>query len=128
LLLQEFYTIRLERQLVERIDFDLLFRWFVGLGMDDPVWDATTLTKNREAFGCAKAVAGLRKARQHGLPKTDWQFVFAMVAYNLVRLPRLLGMTAIRPHPRHAKPPARLHQRHPTLANSTQKGDNPANP
>jgi transposase len=48
LLLQALYTIRSERQLVERIDFDLLFRWFVGLGMDDPVWDATTFTKNRD--------------------------------------------------------------------------------
>ncbi|MCW3477484.1 IS5 family transposase [Limobrevibacterium gyesilva] len=48
LLLQAFYTIRSERQLVERIDFDLLLRWFVGLGMDDPVWDATTFTKNRD--------------------------------------------------------------------------------
>jgi transposase len=48
LLLQAFYTIRSERQLVERIEFDLLFRWFVGLGVDDPVWDATTFTKNRD--------------------------------------------------------------------------------
>ena len=48
LLLQAFYTIRSERQLVERIEFDLLFRWFVGLGMDHPVWDATTFTKNRD--------------------------------------------------------------------------------
>jgi transposase len=48
LLLQAFYSIRSERQLVERIAFDLLFRWFVGLGMDDPVWDATTFTKNRD--------------------------------------------------------------------------------
>ena len=48
LLLQAFYTIRSERQLVERIDFDLLFRWFVGLGVDDPVWDATTFSKNRD--------------------------------------------------------------------------------
>jgi transposase len=47
LLLQAFCTIRSERQLVERIDFDLLFRWFVGLGMDDPVWNATSFTKNR---------------------------------------------------------------------------------
>src|SRR5712671_6591209 len=43
LLLQAFYSIRSERQLVERIDHDLLFRWFVGLGIEDPVWDATTL-------------------------------------------------------------------------------------
>jgi len=252
LLLQAFFSIRSERQLVERIDFDLLFRWFVGLGVDDPVWDATTFTKNRdrllagevasrflatvlaqpkvrallssehfsvdgtlleawastksfrpkdgsgpppdagrngeqdfrgqkrsndthasttdpdarlaalhlvephadrprkitlggdkgfdtqdfvaelreinvtphlaqntsgrrsaidgrttrhpgyavsqrirkrieEAFGWAKTVAGLRKARHRGLPKIDWQFTFAMAAYNLVRLPKLLG-------------------------------------
>jgi transposase len=43
-----FFWIRSERQLVERIDFDLLFRWFVGLGVDDPVWDATTFTKNHD--------------------------------------------------------------------------------
>jgi transposase len=48
LLLQAFYSLRSERQLVERIEFDLLFRWFVGLGVDDPVWDATTFTKNRD--------------------------------------------------------------------------------
>src|SRR5271168_2518850 len=48
LLLQAFYSIRSERQLVERIEYDMLFRWFVGLGIDDPVWDATTFTKNRD--------------------------------------------------------------------------------
>src|SRR6202051_1409784 len=48
LLLQAFYSLRSERQLVERIDYDLLFRWFVGLGIEDPVWDATTFTKNRD--------------------------------------------------------------------------------
>jgi transposase len=48
LLLQAFYSIRSERQLVERIDYDLLFRWFVGLGIEDTVWDATTFTKNRD--------------------------------------------------------------------------------
>ena len=48
LLLQAFYSIRSERQLVERIDTDLLLRWFVGLGIEDPVWSATTFTKNRD--------------------------------------------------------------------------------
>ena len=47
-LLQMFYTIRSERQLVERLEFDLLFRWFVGLGVDDPVFDATSFCKNRD--------------------------------------------------------------------------------
>jgi transposase len=48
LLLQVFYGIRSERQLMEQLDYNLLYRWFVGLAPDDPVWDATTFTKNRE--------------------------------------------------------------------------------
>ena len=48
MLLQAFYSIRSERQLMERLDFDLLFRWFVGLGIDDPVWDHSTFSKNRD--------------------------------------------------------------------------------
>ncbi len=48
LLLQILYTIRSERLLMEQLDYNLLFRWFVGLEMDDPVWDATTFSKNRE--------------------------------------------------------------------------------
>lgn len=48
MLLQAFYSIRSERQLMERIEFDLLFRWFVGLGIDDPVWDHSTFSKNRD--------------------------------------------------------------------------------
>jgi transposase len=46
-LLQLLYSIRSERQLMERMEFDLLFRWFVGLGVDDAVWDASTFSKNR---------------------------------------------------------------------------------
>jgi transposase len=48
LLLQSLYTIRSERQLMEQLDYNLLFRWFVGLNMDDEVWNATTFTKNRD--------------------------------------------------------------------------------
>jgi transposase len=48
LLLQILYSLRSERLLMERLDHDLLFRWFVGLNMDDPVWDATVYSKNRE--------------------------------------------------------------------------------
>jgi transposase len=48
LLLQLLYSLRSEALLMERIDFDLLFRWFVGLNPDDPVWDATVFTKNRD--------------------------------------------------------------------------------
>ena len=48
LLLQTLYTIRSERQLMEQLDCNRLFRWFVGLGLDDPVWSATTFTKHRD--------------------------------------------------------------------------------
>jgi transposase len=48
LLLQVLYTVRSERLLLEQLDYNLLFRWFVGLNMDDPVWDATVFSKNRE--------------------------------------------------------------------------------
>lgn len=47
LLLQAFYGIRSERQLMEQLDYNLLYRWFLGLSSDDPVWDPTTFTKNR---------------------------------------------------------------------------------
>src|SRR4029077_15691105 len=48
LLLRALYTIRSERQLIEQINYNHLFRWFVGLGMDDAVWAPTTFTKNRD--------------------------------------------------------------------------------
>jgi transposase len=48
MLLQAFYSIRSERQLMERLEYDLLFRWFVGLGVDDAVWDHSTFSKNRD--------------------------------------------------------------------------------
>jgi transposase len=48
MLLQAFYSVRSERQLMERLEFDLLFRWFVGLGVDQPVWDHSTFSKNRD--------------------------------------------------------------------------------
>jgi transposase len=48
MLLQAFYGVRSERQLMERLEFDLLFRWFVGLGVDDAVWDHSTFSKNRD--------------------------------------------------------------------------------
>jgi transposase len=48
LLLQMLYSIRSERLLMEELDYSVLYRWFVGLTLDDPIWDATTFTKNRD--------------------------------------------------------------------------------
>lgn len=72
LLLQVLYSIRSERLLMEQLDYNLLFRWFVGLNMDDPIWDVTVFTKNRERL-LAGAIAQaffdqvLAQARQRGL-------------------------------------------------------------
>jgi transposase len=72
LLLQVLYSTRSERLLMEQLDYNLLFRWFVGLNMDDAVWDPTVFTKNRErllAGDVAQAffVRVLAQARQLGL-------------------------------------------------------------
>ena len=48
MLLQAFYSIRSERLLMERLEFDLLFRWFVGIGVDDAAWDHSVFSKNRD--------------------------------------------------------------------------------
>src|ERR1022692_1916116 len=71
-LLMVLFSIRSERQLMEQMNYNLLFRWFVGLEMDDPVWDVTVFTKNRERL-IAGAVsqqllcAVLDEAREHDL-------------------------------------------------------------
>src|SRR3569832_117944 len=76
LLLQVLYTIRSERMLVEQLNYNLLFRWFVGLGMDDPVWVATVFTKNRDrllAGGVAQAFLAqvLEQAHQRRLLSSE---------------------------------------------------------
>jgi transposase len=50
LLLMVLYSVRSERRLIEELEYNLLYRWFVGLGIDEPVWDASTFSKNRERF------------------------------------------------------------------------------
>lgn len=59
LYLQIFYSIRSERLLVERVDYDLLFRWFVGLGIDEQVWNHSTFSKNRDRLLNEEIVQGL---------------------------------------------------------------------
>jgi len=72
LLLQGLYSVRSERLLMEQLDYNLLFRWFVGLNMDDSVWDVTVFTKNRERLldgDIAEAFfqAVLQQARERSL-------------------------------------------------------------
>src|SRR5712675_2879720 len=58
LLLQVLYTVRSERMLMEQLEYNLLFRWFVGLNIDDPVWDVTVFTKNRERLLVGEVAQG----------------------------------------------------------------------
>lgn len=72
LLLQVLYSVRSERMLMEQLDYNLLFRWFVGLNMDDTIWDATVFTKNRQRLldgdiADAFFAAVLKQARQRDL-------------------------------------------------------------
>ncbi len=72
LLLQVLYTVRSERLLMEQLDYNFLFRWFVGLSIDDPVWDATVFSKNRNRLLEGKVADGffaavLAQARARGL-------------------------------------------------------------
>src|SRR5262245_10760558 len=64
-LLQAFYSVRSERKLLEQIDYNLLFRWFVGLGIDDPVWDHSTFSKNRDRLLDADVAAKFLEAVLH---------------------------------------------------------------
>jgi transposase len=76
LLLQVLYTVRSERMLMEQLNYNLLFRWFVGMNIDDPVWDVTVFTKNRErllAAGIANTLFAevLAQARSRALLSTE---------------------------------------------------------
>jgi len=76
LLLQVLYTIRSERQLMEQLDYNILYRWFVGLDMDDAVWDVTVFTKNRERLLKSEVADGffdqvLQQARGEQLLSND---------------------------------------------------------
>ncbi len=76
LLLQVLYTIRSERQLMEQLDYNILYRWFVGLDMDEAVWDVTVFTKNRERLLRSEVADGffeqvLKQARAQQLLSTE---------------------------------------------------------
>ena len=77
-LIQAFYTVRSERQLMEQLDYNLLFRWFVGIDMDEPIWDPTVFTKNRDRLlnqDIARSFFRRVVARAEGLMSDESQSV-----------------------------------------------------
>ena len=71
LLLQALYSVRSERLLMEQLDYNLLFRWFVGLNMDDSIWDVTVFTKNRERLPDGDIAEGLFQAVAPASPRAE---------------------------------------------------------
>ncbi len=65
------YSIRSERLLMEELDYSVLYRWFVGLSMDDPVWDATTFTKNRDRLLAGDIADASRRCSRRSKPRAS---------------------------------------------------------
>jgi transposase len=92
LLLQAIYSIPSERRLVEAIEYNLLYRWFVGLGLDEPVWDHSTFSANRERllnqeivqefFRRVRDYAELRAALSHEHFSVDGTLIEALASHK----------------------------------------------
>jgi transposase len=82
LLLQAFYSVRSEKQLMEQLDYNLLFRWFVGLALDAQVWNETVFTKNRE------------RLIERDIARRFMAVVLNQEPVNLIRLPKLVRAVA----------------------------------
>jgi transposase len=90
LLLQVFYGIRSERQLMEQLDYNLLYRWFVGLSPDDPVWDPNVFTKNRDRLQNGEVFAKFM-TKHRGIAAVTADFLLSPIAYDLIRIPKLVA-------------------------------------
>jgi transposase len=104
-LLQAFFTVRSERQLMEQIDYNLLFRWFVGLSIDDGVWDASTFSKNRDRLLEAD-VAREFLATLLALPKVKRLLSSDHFSVDGTLLKAWAGMKSFRPKDGSGEPPA----------------------
>jgi len=104
-LLQAFFTVRSERQLMEQIDYNLLFRWFVGLSMDDGVWDASVFSKNRDRLIEAD-VAREFLATLTGLPKVKRLLSSDHFSVDGTLIDAWASMKSFRPKDGSGAPPA----------------------
>jgi hypothetical protein len=111
LLLQVFYGIRSERQLMEQLEYNLLYRWFVGLSPDDPVWDPTTFTKNRDRLQEGDAFQKLLNE------PNNYADILTNIAAHCDQRPiqRCFGCNISGPRIRHVDGNVELPQRRPRL-------------
>jgi transposase len=105
MLLQVFFTVRSERQLMQQIDYNLLFRWFVGLSIDDAVWDATVFTKNRDRLLEAD-VAREFLATLLGLPQVTGLLSSDHFSVDGTLIEAWASMKSFRPKDGSGEPPA----------------------
>jgi transposase len=105
LLLQAFYSVRSERQLMEQLDYNLLFRWFVGLGTDAPIWDVTVFTKNRERL-VEGEIAGKFLAGVLGQPRVKELLSSEHFSVDGTLVEAWASMKSFRPKDGSAEPPA----------------------
>jgi len=104
-LLQAFFTIRSERQLMEQIDYNILFRWFVGLSMDDRVWDASSFSKNRERLMQAD-VARAFMSRLLNLPQVKGLLSSEHFSVDGTLIDAWASMKSFQPHDGSGEPPS----------------------
>jgi IS5 family transposase len=104
-LLQLLYSIRSERQLVERIEFDMLFRWFVGLSMDERVFDASTFSKNRDRLLTQEVAQGFL-ASLIALPEVKGLLSAEHFSVDGTLLKAWASMKSFRPKDGSGEPPA----------------------
>lgn len=128
LLLQILYSVRSERLLVEQLDYNLLFRWFVGLSIDDPVWDASTFSANRERllnqdmarefFQRVLTLAQWQRLSSDEHFSVDGTLIAAWASHKSVKpkdgdppagaMPRWISMASRAATPRMPRPPTRM--------------------
>jgi transposase len=104
-LLQLLYSIRSERQLVERIEFDLLFRWFVGLSIDERVFDASTFSKNRDRLLTHEVAQGFLSSLL-GLPEVKGLLSAELFSVDGTLLKAWASMKSFRPKDGSGEPPS----------------------
>jgi transposase len=104
-LLQLLYSIRSERQLVERIEFDLLFRWFVGLSIDEKVFDASTFSKNRDRLLTHEVAQGFLSSLL-GLPEVKGLLSAEHFSVDGTLLKAWASMKSFRPKDGSGEPPS----------------------
>lgn len=109
LLIQIFFSVRSERQLMEQLDYNLLFRWFVGLNADDPVWAPSTFSKNRDRLLSGQVASqffyGVVEQARQRLPSSDpgWTGVGSSLLLSCVPVEAGMGpkncTTTLHPRP-----------------------------